>query len=192
MTIKLLVLLRAARCKMRHLACNLFPNCKSRSQMHVYAFRHSWNCTCVEVLWTIQVKHLCIYVANLLCTFKVFDKIQKNISQFSPWKLRFWNQKKSHYFSDYCSEMLGPKYVSFRCYEQKNIACFHNSVVTTQKVHRDINRTVLYIFAQLVWKPWSNLAQNLESILFGQWPALKCKENHTWKKSEHVPLNFVM
>ena len=49
---------------------------------------------------------------------KVLDQIQKNHPPLCPMKNKILVSEESPYFSDYCSEILGPKYISFRCYEQ--------------------------------------------------------------------------
>ena len=51
--------------------------------------------------------------------------------------------EESLVFSDYCCEIVGPKYVSFRCYDQKG-PTFHKSLVTTSKIHTVCYGTAFY------------------------------------------------
>ncbi len=51
-----------------------------------------------------------------------------------------WDQKKSSYFADYRSEILGCIYVSFRYVLNKKVANFHKSVVTTPKVQSSVGQ----------------------------------------------------
>ena len=74
---------------------------------------------------------------------------------------------ESPYFSDYWSEISGPKYVSFRCYEQKRAN-------TPQSSHSFQWDRILHIFAVLM----STRAMSLK--LFGRWDSIYSR-NNTWK-----------
>ncbi len=66
-------------------------------------------------------------------------------------KIQILVSDESSYFSDYRSEILAPKCVSFWCYEQKG-ANLHKSVVTTPDSYSLLSE-VVKTFLQLVWKP---------------------------------------
>ncbi len=52
--------------------------------------------------------------------FKVLDQIQKSSPTFLHENWDFGIRTKLNFFSDYCGEILGLKYVSLRCDEQKS------------------------------------------------------------------------
>ena len=63
------------------------------------------------------------------------DQKNKKYHSLCPIKTEILISEGNSYFLDYCSEISGPKYVPFRCYEQKQVTYFHKSVVTKPKVH---------------------------------------------------------
>ncbi len=92
----------------------------------------------------------------------------------------FGSEERS-YFSDNCSEILGPNTNMFHWTSDvmnKKVANFRKSVVTKS----------LY---SLLWAArfvqYYVLALKFGIELFGRWGALCKVENNMWEKSEHVP-----
>ncbi len=79
---------------------------------------------------------------------------QKNCFPLYSMKIEILISEESSYFSDYHSEILCPKYVSFGYCELKRWLNFYKSVVITSKVQTVFYEAAKqYSFLQLVWKP---------------------------------------
>ena len=108
----------------------------------------------------------------LYSTWNQYDQ-QKDLKKRC---LSRWNKSSPTLLNDSVSEenlcFIGPKYVSFRFYEQnKKVANFHKSMVTTPNVHTVFYGTALYIFVGLVWKPLESFHSHFASKCF-RWSAM--------------------
>ena len=105
----------------------------------------------------------------------------------SPWKLKFWYQKKAHIFLIILSWNFRSQ-VCFIPIMNKKVANFHKSVVNTPKVYTVFCGTWQNIFLRLLWKPLELFCSKFEFRLSGWWASIWSRKQHMKKKSEHAPL----